>query len=139
MRVSLYRREGSRNWSVRYRDVNGKLQRRSTGTNNEDAARQISAQIEEELAATARTNESSRADHFTPSESDGSPNDIFRQIESAEVLMLSIVHHQARAQEIAAKSISATLNQLAVRVRKLERRLDQLFEMTIDHRQGQDS
>lgn len=39
--VSIYKRKGSNNWWVRYRDANGRLHRRSTGTADEQLARRM--------------------------------------------------------------------------------------------------
>lgn len=126
MRISLYRREGSTNWWVRYRDEDGALRRQSTGETNEEAARRIANRIEEKLikAAASKTYDDSDVNEQSSREAYSSPRDVFAQIAGVETLMISAMNYQAQAQEILAKRISMLLRHLAERMQTLEDRLD---------------
>ena len=129
MTASLYQREGSTNWWVRYHDNSGTLRRKSTGTSDKAAAQRIANRIEEELAmeasdlATAADDDRiARAESETVTEQPRAP--IGEQIDDIETLMLAIVQHQAKGQEIAAKRIASLFRQLASRTRRIESIVD---------------
>ena len=125
MTASLYQREGSTKWWVRYHDNSGALCRKSTGTSHEAAAQRIAERIEEELAMEA-TGQADQADDDRIARAEGATaTNLVRaplgeQIDDVEALMLAIVQHQAKGQEIAAKRIASLFRQLASRTRRLE-------------------
>lgn len=129
MGISLYRREGTHNWWVRYVDNDGKLCRLSTGTPDKAQAQSIANQIEESLAIDALPD----TDQFTDGRDDGQcsagafdepETDLRTQIDRLEVLLLSALRFQTQAQEISAKRMASILRLLDTRTRRLERAVD---------------
>lgn len=132
MKVSIYQRDGSTKWWVRYRDADGKLVRESTGTEDEEVARHIAERIEQKLAAeyAAKAYGQNEANDVTD-ESDLSsvcPDPVLAGIDNIEELMLSIAQHQAQGQEVSAKRIANVLRQLAERTQRLEYIIDRVLE-----------
>src|SRR3546814_5055123 len=93
MKVTIYNREGSKKWWLRYVDREGIIRRTSSGSTDKAVARQMADKIEAELA------------QWTPPTGDGgqSPggadvDPLARQIAELEHLMLTVVSYQAQAQ-----------------------------------------
>lgn len=114
MKVSLYKRDGSRKWWLRYIDHEGIARRISSGTTDETVARQIADRIEAELAR--RTPQAGE----NPDDKGPEVDPLVRQIAELENLMLTVVRHQAEAQEISSKRLAELLRRLLARVRDLE-------------------
>lgn len=115
MTVTIYKRDGSSYWWIRYRDSDGNVVRKSTGTKDEQAACEIAEQLEEELAkeAASEGHESSSsgdtADH--PLDQDA----LGHRIDRLEDLMLAIARHQAQGQEVMTKRLTDILRDLSAR------------------------
>lgn len=123
MKISLYKREGSKNWWLRYRDAEGALIRVSTGTPDEAAARELADFLETELAKqgpAAGGDDGGTGKRAAESEADR----LIRRIGEIEDLMLTTMRYQAQAQEITAKRIGLVLRSLAEQNRQLEEKID---------------
>lgn len=121
IKISLYKRRGTNNWWVRYRDANGRLHRRSTGTADEQLARRMAARLERELLQ-AMVEDEERMPDDTPRQ-DLASADLTQDIARIEQLLVTAADHQAQAQKLAAKRVADLLRNLASRTRQLEQTL----------------
>lgn len=119
MKVSLYKRTGSRHWWLRWTDSEGNVHRVSSRTDDKEAAREIADEIEADLARWMLPD----ADEVTEqNEQEDAPQggSLLRQIEDLEDLMLTVARYQAEAQDIIARRQAELMRRLVIRVSALE-------------------